>query len=207
MRRGRKQPRSVITVRDSTTSTATGSLVLAKPSVADGTLLIAVAATNVAQAVLNTGSLFTLNTQTASGLFTGGRFITSAASESATSYTFTGGIGNMSGTILALDGCDPTTPIIDIQRAFLSATANVMTPDITATEDGQTLLSALISIQTPTVTGVPAGMTSAYAYTGARGRYGAMALVQKALISGAYQWTNTSNNGGIAAIMLNPKTA
>lgn len=205
MRRGGMiHPRTQISVRDVKEVSSGSSAVIPKPSVVDGSFMFAIVACNQNVTIGSSSSLFNVSQNGANGLFMGGRAVPSAASETATNYTFIGGVAaSFSGTIISLDGVDLNNPIADIDRFFSSAAANNTMTAMDATEDGQLLYSGLISTQTPTVSAVPIGMTSIYALTGARGRWGAVETVQEGPVTGR-QWSNTAHNGAVGGVIFNP---
>lgn len=205
MRRGlvSLRPRSRIVVRDIGQNTQSNQLTITKPSVADGTLLILIAACNQANAL--SCSAFVDNKNGAGGFFYATKFIPSAAAETATSYTVTGGfLANFSGTIIALDGCNPTNPVAEVQRTLTATQTNIPCPVVTPTEDGQTFFTAFISPDAVTITGIPAGTSQIYNTTGAgRDRFGAMGVVPRGSTSGK-AWTNAAANNGAVTFLLNP---
>lgn len=201
-------PRSEIRYPGGATIASAGlasTLSINKPStVVDNTIMFAVLAAGavVNQGVSATGFQATLGGGAGGGLAVFWKWIPVAASETATSYSFTGGgLTSHKGFIIPYTGCDPSNPLEEIVRGT-PASGVPTSPDITPDFTGLTLLSLMQMIAGGVGQTFPAGMRQDFLDTTASAVRGAASeVLGPATAAGTRAWGVAGNHGAASAIL------
>lgn len=192
-------------------TTATTSIAVPRPSgTVNGSLVVGlIVASTTASLGAPGGQGFTGGTTLGIGCWY--KFITNVAADQ-TTWTFGAGAStNLSMTMYRIEGCDPTTPVIDILRNSGTNTGGggVPTgPAVTATKDGQSLLTLFQAVNSAAATSSPpnpAAMSfdTVFEDSSVRTRAAALGRMPKGLVTpGA--WGMASCNYGAVSLCLNP---